>query len=900
MKKFLLATWALIVIAAAQPAHAADQSPRPRLPTKTPIVPPAPIYNWTGCYIGAHGGGGAVSDNFVGFAFFGNANRLHGGNGFAGGQIGCNYQNGAMVVGLEGEAWSGLTNHQHFSAGGLNEDFFTRNRWSADVAVRAGVAFDRALLYGKAGVAEGRFAFSGANNFGGFANGAATLTGVLLAVGLEYGFAPNWSAKLEYDHIEYPDRVVHIDRDALDGGPFDRTRFASVNLIKAGINYRFGGLPFVPDSAPSHPAIYKALPSKTPPSAFSWTGCYAGVHAGGGWMGASNNSAFVGGGGTAGGQLGCNLQAGAIVWGVEGEAAWSGLTDSFHASNSVTFSNFDTRNRWSADVTARAGIAVDRTLVYGKAGLAAGGFDFSTQNNIVPDSQHGSGTLAGLLFGGGIEYAVTPNWSVKLEYDHIDYFERNVTIADPFTGPFTHSEGATANVLKLGANYRFADVPFAPAVDRAGTGSAILKAPAYKAPAPASNWTGCYVGVHGGGGILADTNNFSANDALPIPESSGGFVGGQVGCDYQTGAIVWGLQGEGAWSRILANFNNSLSTVEVSSDLVWSADAAVRAGVAIDRGLFYGKAGVAVGGFEHFIKDSHLGSEQGSTTLTGLLLAGGVEYAFAPNWSAFLEYDRIVYAGGNQHFDPTSGTFFIPFNSTLSAIVTEAKAGINYRFGGSALPPTSNRSQNLLPSPVTDWTGCYAGVHAGGGVISDTFTSFDNGNFTTVDGGGALAGGQAGCNYQAGMVVVGVEGDVAWSNIANRFNNISSISNGNSSDRNRWSADVAARGGIAFDHALLYGKAGVAGGRFDFFTSDSFGDFFEGGATLTGLLLGLGVEYAFAPSWSVKLEYDHVGYLARNIALGTFNTSESVTTNTVKAAINYKFFGPSAVVVARD
>jgi outer membrane immunogenic protein len=186
-------------------------------------------------------------------------------------------------------------------------------------------------------------------------------------------------------------------------------------------------------------------------------------------------------------------------------------------------------------------------------------------------------------------------------------------------------------------------------------------------------------------------------------------------------------------------------------------------------------------------------------------------------------------------------------------------------------------------------------------VLSDTFTSFDGGNFTTVDGGGAVAGGQAGCNYQAGMTVFGVEGDAAWSNIANRFSHSSTLGfMAVSSDRHRWSADIAARGGFAFEHALLYGKAGAAAGRFDFFTSDSLGDFLQGNATLTGLLLGLGIEYAFAPNWSAKLEYDHVGYLSRNVALGTLNTSESTTTNTVKAGINYKFYGPSGVVVARD
>jgi opacity protein-like surface antigen len=74
----------------------------------------------------------------------------------------------------------------------------------------------------------------------------------------------------------------------------------------------------------------------------------------------------------------------------------------------------------------------------------------------------------------------------------------------------------------------------------------------------------------------------------------------------------------------------------------------------------------------------------------------------------------------------------------------------------------------------------------------------------------------------------------------------------------------------------------------------------QGGTTLTGLLLGTGIEYAFAPNWSLKLEYDHVGYLSRNVPLTTLSTGESTTTNIVKAGINYKFFGPSAVVVARD
>ena len=164
-----------------------------------------------------------------------------------------------------------------------------------------------------------------------------------------------------------------------------------------------------------------------------------------------------------------------------------------------------------------------------------------------------------------------------------------------------------------------------------------------------------------------------------------------------------------------------------------------------------------------------------------------------------------------------------------------------------------------------------------------------------------MAGAQAGCNYQAGIMVFGLEGEAAWSNLANRFTSSQSGLMQDLSDRNRWSAGLGARGGIALDRALLYGKAGVSAGRFDFFAANNGVTAFQGGATLTGLLLGGGVEYAFAPNWSAKLEYDHAGYLSRKVDLSPqFSTSESATTNTVKAGINYKFFGPSAVVVARD
>src|SRR5262249_37787461 len=152
------------------------------------------------------------SDTFVGppvIPNIGNVNLLHGGGGFGGGQVGCNVLDGAVVLGLEAEAWSGLTNRNFFNIGNF-ADSVTRNRWSAGVALRAGVALDRALLYGKTGVAAGRFDFSSADSVCDSAAGHSTLSGLLLGVGVEYAFAPNWSAKLEYDHVEYFGKTVRV------------------------------------------------------------------------------------------------------------------------------------------------------------------------------------------------------------------------------------------------------------------------------------------------------------------------------------------------------------------------------------------------------------------------------------------------------------------------------------------------------------------------------------------------------------------------------------------------------------------------------------------------------------------------------------------------------------------
>jgi opacity protein-like surface antigen len=860
----------LIAIAATQAARAADA-----LPLKTPAVTAT---NWSGCYGGLQAGGGTQSDDFT---------FRNGGGGLAGGQLGCNMQIGSFVLGLEGEAaWSGLSDSSSVAQGSFSEQFTTRNRWNADLAARAGVALDRALIYGKAGFAQGGFDFAFNQNFPGFLetqNSSGTLSGLLLGVGVEVALAPHWSAKLEYDHIDYGARAFQFS-DVFNGvnTPFTASQSASANLIKAGVNYQFGGagfLPFNPSGSPVLPV--KALAGASRP--VDWSGCYGGLHAGGG----AQNDDFTGtngGGGLAGGQLGCNMQIGSFVLGLEGEAAWSGLSDSSSSAQGSSSQQLTARNRWSADLAARASVALDRALIYGKAGFAQGGFDFAFNQNFPGTlvTENASGTLTGLLLGVGIEVALAPHWSAKLEYDHIDYGARAFQFSDVQNGvnnPFAQSQSASANLVKAGVNYQFNDhsVP-------AGTTSLTM-------PKAATSWSGCYGGLNAGGGTIIN--------------GGGGLAGGQLGCNMQIGSFVLGLEGEAAWSNLSDSFSFARGNFSEQSTTRnrWSADLAARAGVALDRALIYGKAGFAQGGFD-FASNAHNGGTletvNASGTLNGLLLGVGVEVALAPHWSAKLEYDHIDYVGRAFQFSDVVNGVNNPFAQSESASANLVKAGVNYQFNDHGVP--AGTTSLTMPVAAVNWSGCYGGLHAGGGAQNDDFTG--------TNGGGGLAGGQLGCNMQIGSFVLGLEGEAAWANLSDSFSFTNNFGFSEQfTTRNRWSADLAARAGLALDRALIYGKAGFAQGGFDFaFNQNNGGTLTTENAsgTLTGRLLGLGIEVAFAPHWSAKLEYDRIDYGSRAFqfsdVIGGVNNpltqSQSASANLVKAGVNYQFGGHD-IVTAR-
>ncbi len=248
-------------------AQAADLG---RRPAYVPPAPPAPVYNWTGFYIGVNGGAGwGTSESTVNLATpaipafgiivppiaFAFPLSSHNVNGFlGGGQIGYNYQFNSWLVGIEGDGdWADIKGNGPCLAI-LN--CTTKVKWTADITGRLGVLpTDRLLVYVKGGVswANVDYSFGNAIAIGApfpfaaavSANQNLTKTGGLLGLGTEYAFAPNWTAKLEYNYADYGTQTNNFLVGAAATGigaiafNVPTQTDLKVHTIRAGINYKF-------------------------------------------------------------------------------------------------------------------------------------------------------------------------------------------------------------------------------------------------------------------------------------------------------------------------------------------------------------------------------------------------------------------------------------------------------------------------------------------------------------------------------------------------------------------------------------------------------------------------------------------------------------------------------------
>jgi outer membrane immunogenic protein len=225
--------------------------------------------------------------------------------------------------------------------------------------------------------------------------------------------------------------------------------------------------------------------------------------------------------------------------------------------------------------------------------------------------------------------------------------------------------------------------------------AADLGRPVYKAPViaavPTFNWSGCYIGVSGGGawGQSRHINRAGGVDTNITNDYDlrGGLVGPTVGCNFQTGAFVFGVEGDWSWtSKEGSAFDIPPFNVAFESQTRehWLATARGRVGWAWDRWMIYVTGGAAFADIEARVipPAPPLVTISESRTRVGWTVGAGWEWAFSQNWSAKLEYLYVDF--GNEAYFQVPPAGFV--NRAGGVPVTDhiIRAGINYRFNWAA------------------------------------------------------------------------------------------------------------------------------------------------------------------------------------------------------------------------
>ena len=235
------AALAAVGLSIASATSFAADLPMMKAPAQTYMAPALP--SWTGIYVGVHAGygGGETNYPFVLGPIAGSAN-LQSSGGFAGGQIGYNWQIGsAWVVGVEADiAWSGIEDHISFAIGPLNLTAGTELDYFGTVRGRIGYLLTpSALVYATGGWAYGRTTSSltVAGLIGAGVSTEQSKSGWALGGGLEYALNDWISFKTEYLYVDLGEDVIASGAGlGLAASLSEDTRF---HTVKAGLNFRF-------------------------------------------------------------------------------------------------------------------------------------------------------------------------------------------------------------------------------------------------------------------------------------------------------------------------------------------------------------------------------------------------------------------------------------------------------------------------------------------------------------------------------------------------------------------------------------------------------------------------------------------------------------------------------------
>jgi outer membrane immunogenic protein len=212
-----------------------------------------------------------------------------------------------------------------------------------------------------------------------------------------------------------------------------------------------------------------------------------------------------------------------------------------------------------------------------------------------------------------------------------------------------------------------------------------VKAPMYKAaPVLMTNWTGIFIGGEAGGGWARDSLFF------PVPltttgryDISGAVAGGVIGYNWQAPGSNWvfGVEGNFDWADIKGSTAcpNVAFNCRTRLDEIFTGTG--RIGYAWDKVMLYAKGGYAWTNdrVQVIVPATGAVNDSARTGRDGYTVGAGLEYMFAPSWSAKVEYDYYRFDGKTVNATNPGGVFVEPINMTGLSVNT-VKGGINYHF----------------------------------------------------------------------------------------------------------------------------------------------------------------------------------------------------------------------------
>ena len=219
------------------------------------------------------------------------------------------------------------------------------------------------------------------------------------------------------------------------------------------------------------------------------------------------------------------------------------------------------------------------------------------------------------------------------------------------------------------------------------------------------------------------------------------------------------------------------------------------------------------------------------------------------------------------------------FLITTSAAIVAVVAG-SFAARAADLTPLPVRAPIYAPPPMYNWTGFYADINGGGGWGSSRWDS--TAGFATS---GGLIGGTVGYNWQISNWVLGVEGDIDWSNIGGTT---AGCVTGSCSSELQWFGTLRGRVGYANARVMPYLTGGLAVGD----VKASAPGFSGASATQAGWTVGAGVEMALVGNWTAKVEYLYadLGNFNCGVSCGVATTDNvHFKTNIVRGGFNFRF-----------